>query len=153
MLAPGSDRIPVELFQILKDDAVESAALNMKTLDPITLPMEMSELPAMAPVRLTTSSGQEVPKPTMVSPMTNSLIFSFLAIDEAPSTRKSAPKTMRSRPAASTNRSVNIIPICKCSQRVGYGGTYPPAERRLCGIFPSSWRCRAPGWPDCSSHR
>ena len=30
MLAPGSDRLPVELFQILKDDAVESAALNMQ---------------------------------------------------------------------------------------------------------------------------
>ena len=30
MLAPGSDRIPVELFQILKDDAVESAVLNMQ---------------------------------------------------------------------------------------------------------------------------
>ena len=29
-LAHGSDRIPVELFQILKDDAVESAALNMQ---------------------------------------------------------------------------------------------------------------------------
>ena len=29
-LASGSDRIPVELFQILKDDAVESAALNMQ---------------------------------------------------------------------------------------------------------------------------
>ena len=29
-LAPGSDRIPVELFQILKDDAVESTALNMQ---------------------------------------------------------------------------------------------------------------------------
>ena len=28
--APSSDRIPVELFQILKDDAVESAALNMQ---------------------------------------------------------------------------------------------------------------------------
>ena len=28
--APGSNRIPVELFQILKDDAVESAALNMQ---------------------------------------------------------------------------------------------------------------------------
>ena len=28
--APGSDRIPVEVFQILKDDAVESAALNMQ---------------------------------------------------------------------------------------------------------------------------
>ena len=30
MLAPSSDRILVELFQILKDDAVESAALNMQ---------------------------------------------------------------------------------------------------------------------------
>ena len=29
-LAPGSGRILVELFQILKDDAVESAALNMQ---------------------------------------------------------------------------------------------------------------------------
>ena len=29
-LAHGSDRIPVELFQILKDDAVESAAFNMQ---------------------------------------------------------------------------------------------------------------------------
>ena len=29
-LAPGSDRILVELFQILKDDAVESAAFNMQ---------------------------------------------------------------------------------------------------------------------------
>ena len=28
--AHSSDRIPVELFQILKDDAVESAALNMQ---------------------------------------------------------------------------------------------------------------------------
>ena len=32
--ASGGGRIPVELFQILKDDAVESAALNMPaTLD------------------------------------------------------------------------------------------------------------------------
>ena len=29
-LAPGSDRIPVEQFQILKDGAVESAALNVQ---------------------------------------------------------------------------------------------------------------------------
>ena len=29
-LAQGSDRIPAELFQILKEDAVESAALNMQ---------------------------------------------------------------------------------------------------------------------------
>ena len=29
-LAPSSDRIPVELFQILKDDAVQSAGLSMQ---------------------------------------------------------------------------------------------------------------------------
>ena len=29
--ASGGDGIPVELFQILKDDAVKSAALNMPT--------------------------------------------------------------------------------------------------------------------------
>ena len=28
--APSSERIPVELFQVLKDDAVESAAFNMQ---------------------------------------------------------------------------------------------------------------------------
>ena len=38
MLAPGSDRIPVELFQILKDDAVESAALSMHMPAPCRLP-------------------------------------------------------------------------------------------------------------------
>ena len=39
MLAPGSDRIPVELFQILKDDAVESAALNMQYAGSRHLPL------------------------------------------------------------------------------------------------------------------
>ena len=29
-LAPSSDKILIELFQILKDDAVESAAFNMQ---------------------------------------------------------------------------------------------------------------------------
>ena len=37
--APGSDRIPVELFQILKDDAVESAALNMQYAGSQHLPL------------------------------------------------------------------------------------------------------------------
>ena len=101
----------------------------LKMLDPRTLPMEMSELLAIAPVTLTTSSGQEVPNPTMVKPITNSLILSFLAMAEAPSTRKSAPKTIVSRPAASHNKSVSIIPIYKYFQRAGCGGTYPQAAR------------------------
>ena len=74
-------------------------ALNM--FEPITLPIAISALPCMAPVRLTTSSGQDVPKPTIVRPMTNSLTPAFLAIAEAPSTSQSAPRTMSPRPASS----------------------------------------------------
>ena len=47
MLAPGSDRIPVELFQILKDDAVESAALNMQYA--VCTQYAICRLPAYAP--------------------------------------------------------------------------------------------------------
>jgi len=46
MLAPGSDRLPVELFQILKDDAVESAALNMQYA--ICTQYAICQLPALA---------------------------------------------------------------------------------------------------------
>ena len=49
-LAPGSDRIPVELFQILKDDAVESAALNMQFA--ICTQYAIGRLPAEEPGRL-----------------------------------------------------------------------------------------------------
>ena len=46
--APGSDRIPVELFQILKDDAVESAALNMPAnLEPPPRPAPPGFAPAL----------------------------------------------------------------------------------------------------------
>ena len=47
MLAPSSDRILVELFQILKDDAVESAALNMQYA--ICTQYAICRLPAMTP--------------------------------------------------------------------------------------------------------
>ena len=63
-------------------------------LEPTTFPMEMSARPLKAPVRLTTSSGHEVPNPTMVSPITNSLIPALRAMPEAPSTSQSAPNTV-----------------------------------------------------------
>ena len=50
MLAPGSDRIPVDLFQILKDDAVESAALNMQYA--ICTQYAICWLPAVATVTI-----------------------------------------------------------------------------------------------------
>ena len=45
-LVPGSDRIPGELFQILKDDAEESAALNM--LYALNMQYAGSQHPGMA---------------------------------------------------------------------------------------------------------
>ena len=56
-------------------------------LEPTTLPMAMSALPWKAPMKLTTISGAEVPMPTMVRPMTNSLRPKRRAMPEAPSTR------------------------------------------------------------------
>jgi len=47
---------------------------------------------------LTNSSGDEVPKATTVRPITKSEIFSLLAIEEEPSTRKSAPFISRTKP-------------------------------------------------------
>ena len=70
-------------------------------LEPTTLPMEMSALPLTAPMKLTTISGAEVPIPTMVNPITNSLIPIFLARLDEPSTSISAPPTMRKSPAMS----------------------------------------------------
>ena len=62
-----------------------SMVLNM--LDPTMLPMAMSALPWNADRKLTTISGVDVPMPTMVSPMTNSLSPNRRAMLEEPSTR------------------------------------------------------------------
>ena len=74
---------------------------TLKMFEPSTLPTATSALPSHAPVRLTTSSGHDVPKPTMVRPITNSLTPSFLAMEEAPSTSQSAPRTMSPKPTSS----------------------------------------------------
>ena len=70
---------------------------TLKMFEPTTLPMATSALPPTAPRKLTTSSGIEVPTPTMAAPMTKSDTLNFLAIDTAPATRKSAPKTIPTR--------------------------------------------------------
>ena len=93
-------------FPSVIDTGIRAAVMpRMKRVlnifEPMTLPTDMSALPCRAPVRLTTSSGQDVPKPTTVRPMTNSLTPAFLAIAEAPSTSRSAPRTMSPRPASS----------------------------------------------------
>ena len=81
---------------------------------PAPLPIAMSAFPLSAPVRLTTSSGMEVPIPTIVIPIRNSLKPALRAIDEAPSTSHSAPRMTRARPPKRTKTSTSItrsIPV------------------------------------------
>ncbi len=60
--------------------------------------MAISELPFKLAVMFTDNSGRDVPKATTVNPITRSEIWSFLAKDEPPSTRKSAPLITRMKP-------------------------------------------------------
>ena len=71
---------------------------TLKILEPRTLPTATSAFSWTAPVRLTTSSGNDVPKPTITSPMKNSLSPTLRARAEAESTSQFAPKTSKARP-------------------------------------------------------
>ena len=72
--------------------------LNM--LEPTMLPIAISDLPWNAEMKLTTISGAEVPIPTIVRPITNSLRPVFLAMLVDPSTSQLAPNSIRPSPAA-----------------------------------------------------
>jgi hypothetical protein len=47
---------------------------------------------------LTINSGAEVPKATMVKPITIDDIFNFLAMDDEPSTNRFAPEIRSTKP-------------------------------------------------------
>ena len=59
----------------------------LKRFEPTMLPTAISDFPWNEERKLTTISGAEVPMPTIVRPITNSLSPNFLAMLEAPSTR------------------------------------------------------------------
>lgn len=74
-------------------------------LDPMTLPIAIS---AVAPgatvsdaIKLTASSGRDVPKATNVKPITKGDTLNFLAMDEDDATKKSAPFTKKINPTIS----------------------------------------------------
>ncbi len=75
---------------------------------PIMFPIAISAEPASADCRETTSSGVEVPNATIVSPITRSDIPKRLAIEPAPSTKKSAPLIRSAKPTQSIRRVVGI---------------------------------------------
>jgi hypothetical protein len=90
-------------FQVVLLDIVSALTLAVShrirrilaILDQMIFPMTMSFASLTLPIILTTSSGADVPNATIVSPITRSDIRSFLASEDAPSTRKSAPLMRR----------------------------------------------------------
>ena len=70
----------------------------LKILLPTIFPIAISAFPFNAADTEVTSSGREVPKATIVSPMILSLKPSVLAMALAASTLTSLPQTMRTRP-------------------------------------------------------
>ena len=81
----------------------------LKILLPTTFPMAMSALPFRAEDTLTVSSGAEVPKATMVSPITMEGMRKRLATDAAPSVSPLAPKRMRRSPPIRQRISMRIL--------------------------------------------
>ena len=81
----------------------------LKMLLPTTLPMAMSALPFRAEDMLTVSSGADVPKATMVSPITMDGIWKRLAMDAAPSVSPLAPKRMRRSPPIRKRISMRML--------------------------------------------
>ena len=79
-------------------EEIPKIAKILKILLPTTLPKAISLLPFKAAEILTTNSGNEVPKATMVKPIIKSDTFKRRAITEAPSTNLSAPKIRATNP-------------------------------------------------------
>jgi hypothetical protein len=85
----------------MASDVVPMTIKRLNRFEPMTFPREMALPPPMLSEMLIAASGALVPKETTVSPMISEGTRSLAAIDEAPSTKKSAPFISRKSPAAS----------------------------------------------------
>ena len=78
---------------------------------PRTLPTKISVLPLISEEKETASSGAPVPNATIVRPISSLLTLKFDAIEEDPSTKKSAPLISKMNPAIRSSVCKNIS-IC-----------------------------------------
>lgn len=78
--------------------ATPTTTSKLKIFDPTTFPTVISFAPANAPVILTAASGALVPNATIVNQMIKLGIFNDFAIEDAPSTNKSAPLISKTNP-------------------------------------------------------
>ena len=91
--------------------AMPMRSKTLMMLLPITLPTRISVLPLASEENDTANSGAPVPKATIVRPTRSLLTLKFEAIEEAPSTRKSAPLISRTKPMI-RSRTCDNVSIC-----------------------------------------
>ena len=90
--------VPSPTF-IGKTKAVQPIIIRiLKILLPTTLPIAISALPLMDDNKLMTNSGADVPKATMVKPITKSEIRNFFATAAEPSVNALAPIRISANP-------------------------------------------------------
>jgi hypothetical protein len=82
---------------------------KLKLLLPIIFPKTMSENPFKEAKKLTINSGADVPKATIVNPITRSGTLFFFANEEAPDTSQFAPKIRHVNPKTINNEATIIF--------------------------------------------
>lgn len=89
-------------------DAIPMSRRTLIMLLPKTLPTKISVLPFISEEKETASSGAPVPKATIVRPISSLLTLKFDAMEEAPSTKKSAPLMSKANPVIRSSVCKNI---------------------------------------------
>ena len=94
----------------------------LNRLEPMTLLMAISLLPDREAMILTEASGALVPNATIVRPMIMDGTRSVFAMEEHPSTNRSAPFTRNTKPSSSHRYIILFFPlflICKIGITIG----------------------------------
>ena len=89
----GISFLTVFIFAVSGNITADTHSIRkiFEILLPMIFPIARSVFPDILEKIFTTNSGIDVPKDTIVSPITMLDILNFLATEEAPSTKKSAP--------------------------------------------------------------
>jgi len=88
---------------------IPSTRVMFITLDPRILPRDIPPDPFTAATRLTSNSGAEVAKDTIVNPTMTGLTANITAVEAAPSTSREDPTHSRVSPSISIKACVNIL--------------------------------------------
>ena len=83
--------------------AIPIRSRTLMILLPMTLPTKISVLPLINEEKETASSGAQVPKATIVRPISSLLTLKLDATEDAPSTSQSAPLINKTKPITNKN--------------------------------------------------